>query len=105
MDKTLTALTMAETNSAAIETLRARVTRRPAVYTGNTVGGGTSFGTVTARYGGAVIAAFDGEPCGLYFCGERLAFGASPMIAALPKGEGELRLDGARVGAKALALD
>lgn len=106
MDKVTAALTAAENNAVAVQALRARVNGRVSVLGGSVTDGYTSFGTVHARYGGAVVAAFDGEPCGLYFCGEPLASGASPIIAALPeKKSGELRLDGARSNATALTLD
>ncbi len=104
MDKTVAALCMAENNAAEIAALRARVNARTYVVAGNTENGVTSFGTVSVKHVGAALIAFDGEPCGLYFRGDKIADGASPIIAVLPVGDGELALDGTRAAAKALLL-
>lgn len=101
MDRSVRALSLAEDALAAAENLRAKINAESL----NAVSDGaySSFGTV-ASSGGAVVAAFDGSGAALTFCGQTLASGASPLMASIPAGRGELALSAVRNNARALVI-
>lgn len=105
MDRASRALSIAEDHSAAIDGLNDKIAKnaKTLAAVGAESGGKVSFGTI-ASYGGGVVVAFDGESCELTFCGETVAVGASPILAVLPSGKGELALSAARANARALVL-
>lgn len=106
MDKINRALSGVEDNAARIDSICALVKSRThsTVAVGKTVGAYTSFGSFTVSGGAAVIVAFDGGGCDLMLGDDKIASGASPMLAAPSRGSGELRLSSARSNARALII-
>lgn len=100
MDKALRALSMVQTQSDELDRLRARI--RSVLLEGTVGVGEIVFGTLRASIGCPVIVTFDGAACALMFDGKTVAEGASPIIAVLPSGTGELKLDRVRNNARAL---
>lgn len=100
MDKINRALSGLDDNTARLEVLARRI--NSAVVKGTTDGGVTSFGTLGAD-GGAAIVAFDGGACDLVFCGKVVASGASPLFAKL-SGSGELKLSASRTNARGIVF-
>lgn len=109
MDKINRALLGVEDNSARIEAVCARLKRSTgaAVRTGDAASASgtsyTSFGTVSAPQGAAVIAVFDGASCELRFGGKSVASRSSPIVGVIV-GSGELKLSAVRSNARALII-
>lgn len=103
MDKTDRALLLAEDNASAVNALYSRLPQRR-VLTSAAKDGKTSFGSLACTFPVAAVVAFGGAACSLEYCGKTVASGVSPIIAVLPIGNGELRLDGLRNNACALII-
>lgn len=76
---------------------------RAAVFDGSGTANGTSFGNFVVRSTAAAVVSFTGSAAELTFCGKKVAGGASPVLAILPRGKGEIKLS-AQSGARMLVF-
>ncbi len=106
MDKLTRTLSVVEDHSAKLKMLDGMISRfAKTLALGGVVSGGvTSFGAVAVGAPSAVIVTFDGAACSLNFCGVKVAYGQSPLVAILDAKEGELALDAEVTAATALVL-
>ncbi len=108
MDKINAALAEIDALNARVTALyRSLIDKTGAKCISATANSGVStFGSVTFKGDAAIIVAFDGGSRTLYFDGEAVASGMSPLLAAVRfpnERTGELRLDG-EAGARALVF-
>ena len=106
MDKATRALSLAEDHALEIESLSAKLTDRLRYVTiaGYGTAKGMSFGNVTSYGGVAIVAYDDSGQSELRFCGNVIAWGASPIFVMLPPGTGELLLCANRSNARAVVI-
>lgn len=105
MDRVTVALSATEDNAAAIRDLNKALAQRTTCrYIVATIGDGTSFGEVTSSGKMGAVVTFSGATAVLNFCGERVAISSSPIVAVIPAGRGELKLETVRQNGRALLI-
>lgn len=105
MDKIDRAIVLGEDNEAALQKLYAEMRKRTGfkVLKGTQSINSMDFGTVKSE-GCAAIIRFVGESVSVYYCGQKIADGSSPIICEIPRGNGQLKLNGSRLFCVALVI-